>query len=123
MAEKKPRVLKRGDIIIFICILLTAGILALAALPPRAAGLYAEVRIQGEAAAVLPLDRDARYDAGALTVVISGGGAHVEEPSCPDKLCERTGTIRRPGETIVCLPARITVSIVGSAPDIDGVAY
>ena len=125
MTEKMPRMIKRGDIIIFICIAAVAGMLALAHHSPGRAsdGLYAEVRVGGEVAARLPLDQDARYDAGAMTVVISGGGAHVEDSACPDKLCERMGVVRRPGETIVCLPARITVTVVGAAPDVDGVAY
>lgn len=35
------------------------------------------------------------------------------EADCPDKLCERTGWISRPGETAICLPNRIVVRIEG----------
>ena len=53
---------------------------------------------------------------------ISGGGAAVVEANCGDHTCVRTGTVSRTGETIVCLPHRLVVEIVGGAADVDAVA-
>ena len=41
------------------------------------------------------------------------------EAKCPDKFCERTGWISRPGETAVCLPNRIVVRVEGKKQDFD----
>jgi len=41
------------------------------------------------------------------------------EADCPDKLCERTGWISRPGESAICLPNRIVVRIEGENQKFD----
>lgn len=43
------------------------------------------------------------------------------ESECPDKLCERTGWISRPGEAAICLPNRIVIRIEGDRQDFDTV--
>ncbi|MBQ3791964.1 MAG: NusG domain II-containing protein [Clostridia bacterium] len=44
---------------------------------------------------------------------ISGGAAWVISSNCPQHICEQTGKISSPGETIVCLPHRVFLEIVG----------
>ena len=53
---------------------------------------------------------------------ISGGGAAVTEANCGDHTCVRMGRISRAGETIVCLPHRLVVEIVGGEAAADAVA-
>ncbi len=50
---------------------------------------------------------------GHLTVEIKNGKARVIQSTCRDKLCIREGWISRAGESITCLPNRITISITG----------
>ncbi len=50
-----------------------------------------------------------------LTVVISGGYVWVENSDCRDKTCEHTGKINRAGQSIVCLPNGVVVSITGQS--------
>ena len=45
----------------------------------------------------------------------------MEEADCPDGTCVRQGAIQTPGETIVCLPHRVTVTIVGNGEGTGGV--
>ncbi len=46
----------------------------------------------------------------------------VESP-CPDKICIGMGWISRPGESIICIPNRVVVRIVGSDNyDYDGLS-
>jgi len=50
-----------------------------------------------------------------------GPGVAVAESDCPGQDCVHTGAIRRPGQAIVCLPARVVVSLEGgsgSGPDV-----
>ena len=55
------------------------------------------------------------------TLLIERDGVRFLSAGCPDKLCVRTGKISKAGQTAVCLPAKITVTIEGGTPDVDGV--
>ena len=43
----------------------------------------------------------------------------MEDADCPDKVCVKTGKIKKPGQTIVCLPHRTVIEITGDNADID----
>ena len=51
-----------------------------------------------------------------LTVILDKTGAAVTDSDCPGRDCVHTGRITRAGQSIVCLPARIIVSLEGGAP-------
>lgn len=56
-----------------------------------------------------------------LTVVIEDGTVRVSESDCPDGLC-RAGRIGRDGETLVCLPAGIVLTVRnGEGGEIDAI--
>ena len=48
------------------------------------------------------------------TVVIRGGRASVVDANCPDKLCEGMGSVSKAGETIVCLPHKLVVTVISA---------
>lgn len=50
-----------------------------------------------------------------LQVACSADGVQVTESDCPNGDCMRTGRISRSGESIVCLPARISIQLTGGA--------
>lgn len=52
-----------------------------------------------------------------LTVVIEDDCVYIKDACCPDKLCEHTGKIHRANESIVCLPAKVSVTLVSSLGD------
>lgn len=60
-----------------------------------------------------------RYDYYNI-VEISGGRVSVSESSCKNQVCVRHGSISGPGQSIVCLPNRLVVSIEGGT---EGGAY
>lgn len=47
-------------------------------------------------------------------------GVCVTASDCPTQDCVHTGTITRSGQSIVCLPARMIVTLEGAAPDDGG---
>ena len=54
---------------------------------------------------------------------ISGGEAFMKWADCPDKLCIHQGKISHTGETIACLPNRVTVRVIsGAASNVDSIA-
>lgn len=64
-------------------------------------------------------------DRGVNVIQIADGGVRMIEADCPDDLCMLMGFKDRVGETIVCLPNRVLVEIIGDTDeeaDIDAVA-
>ena len=52
-----------------------------------------------------------------LTIEIKNGKACVISAACPDRICMHTPAISKSGESIVCLPARVSVQIQGERGD------
>ena len=55
-----------------------------------------------------------------LTVTLTKDGVSVTESDCPGQDCVHTGRITRAGQSIVCLPEQVVVTLEGktSAPDV-----
>ena len=90
-------------------------------------GGFAVVSVNGTERTTLPLGTDTEVVVEGFaglncTVCVADGAAYVTEADCPDKLCVDHSPISRSGESIVCLPARITVTIRGmEESEVDGV--
>lgn len=54
-----------------------------------------------------------------LTLSLTPEGVWVAQSDCPTQDCVHTGKITRSGESIVCLPNRLTVSLTGGSGGID----
>ncbi len=52
-----------------------------------------------------------------LYLMVSPDGAEIRESDCPTQDCVHTGKITRPGQSIVCLPARVSIQLVGNGTD------
>jgi hypothetical protein len=119
--------LKKADIVLVLALLLVAAAAGLFMLAARDAGAEAVVVQDGKEILRLPLNEDTEEvitrGEDSNTVVIRGGTARVTEANCPDKVCVHTGEIRYEGQTIVCLPHKLVVKIVGGDnQDVDAVA-
>lgn len=61
---------------------------------------------------------------GQNLLVIQNGKAFIEEADCPDGLCVKQKEISRQGESLICLPHRLVVTVEGAPEnDVDAVAY
>ena len=49
--------------------------------------------------------------------VIRDGNVWVEDSICPDHLCEKTGSIRKEGQVILCLPEKVALRIIPEEVD------
>lgn len=78
-------------------------------------GDYAVVSVDGTEVARYPLDKELETDiitvGGTNTLVIKEGKASVSSASCPDLICVNHREISNVGETIVCLPNKVVISI------------
>ena len=82
----------------------------------RREGAYVVVSIDGGEVCRYSLSEDGEFtlNGGTNTLVISGGKAYISEADCPDGLCVSQGKISRTGQTVVCLPNRVMLRIVGA---------
>lgn len=76
-------------------------------------GDYVIVKVDGVQVARYELSLDAQYDlnGGTNTLVIEDGKAYLSYANCPDHLCMNQGKIDQRGETITCLPNRLTITV------------
>lgn len=104
-----------GDAAVIAAVLIGAVLLFCLLLPSDAPGSVSIVWDGGKA--VLPLDRSGSrtvFSAGyAVTVTVENGTVRVSENDCPGGDCMRTGAISRAGQSIVCMPGRVVVKIIG----------
>ncbi len=105
----------RLDIIIIAAILLVATVALVLTLALRERGDAVRVTVGGVTVGEYPLSVDATYtlNGGTNILVIEGGVAYLSYADCPDKTCVNTGKIKYVGQSIVCLPNKITVAVIG----------
>ncbi len=117
----------KNDILLILAVLILAGGIWLYTSLTRDSGAEVLVTVEGEELYRLPLDKDTELVIGTgekyNTLVISGGEAYIEDASCPDHVCVKSGRVSFDGQIIVCLPNKLVVSIVGGeASELDGIA-
>ena len=127
MEQTETKRLRRNDAI-FIAILLVVVMVAGACLYFfRGEGDTVIVSVDGKVIAAYPLNVDRVEDIrtgeeGLNRLVIKDGKAYVETATCPDGICAAHKPIHREGESIVCLPNKVVVTVktadTADAPDI-----
>ena len=60
------------------------------------------------------------YVLGNYYAVIKDGKAWVKEADCPDKICAKHRPISRSGESIICLPHKLVITVVNEK-ETDGI--
>lgn len=123
--RRSKTALKRGDLYLMVGCLLAALVCCGLWRLFRRDGAAVVVEQDGREIAryVLSEDRTERIEGegGYNTLVIEGGQAWLSEADCPNQLCVKTGKIRYAGQSIVCLPHKLAVRIVGGASSLDAV--
>ena len=89
-------------------------------------GKGVEITVDGESKAFLPLGEDDSIridtDGGYNVITVKDGEVTVSEADCRDQICVEHKKIRKTGETIVCLPHKLVVTVTGDKPgDFDAV--
>jgi hypothetical protein len=73
-----------------------------------------------------PLSENTSFDIEnngiALTVIINNGEASVESSSCPAGICKHSRSISSRGESIVCVPAEVLLTVEGGDADVGLIA-
>ncbi len=104
--------MKRNDILL-ILVLVLAGVVAFFATRPGKQAALAEVYADGALVWQCALDGGGMFEINGVTVSVEGGTARVESSDCRDQTCVHMGAIHLAGESIVCLPNRVSVVLTG----------
>lgn len=116
---------KPADGLVALAVLLLAAALAFAAWGnPSGGDFAAAISVDGTVTERIALsrlagDQERTITAGGYTLHLrlSSGGVEMAAADCPTQDCVHTGRISRPGQSIVCLPARVSVTLAGTAAD------
>ncbi len=76
---------------------------------------------QGGEVKTISLNKEEIIELDGATVQISEGKISITESDCPDKVCVKTGEISKKGESIVCVPNGIVITVEGKRA-VDAVA-
>lgn len=111
----------RLDIVVISVILAVSLIVLLLMTVFKTEGASLIVEIDGQKVAEYSLSQNAVYElnGGTNVLTVENGTAYMSSSSCPDHICENKGRIKYVGQTIVCLPNKLTVTVAGEATDDD----
>lgn len=56
-----------------------------------------------------------------VVIVAENGEIRFDYAECEDKLCINSGSLKKGGDTAVCLPAKTVITVMGA--DVDAVVY
>ena len=106
---------KRDFVLICIVLVLIVATCLVVALT-KETGACVIVRVDGQQVATYSLLEDGEYslNGGTNVLRIQDGKAYLTEADCPDHLCVKQGKVDQTGETITCLPNRLTVTVYGA---------
>ena len=104
------------DIILILAALAVAAVLLLVVRRHGEAGSYAVVMVRNTEMGRYSLTFDGIYaiNDGKNTIEIRDGKVRMTEADCPNHLCVRQGWISFSGQSIVCLPNELSVTITGA---------
>ncbi|MBO4354478.1 MAG: NusG domain II-containing protein [Clostridia bacterium] len=129
--QNKKRKL-RNDIVLIGTLLAVLVLIGLALWLLRGEGDIVVVEVNGTAygSYALNIDRTVEIRTGEggkelNLLVIKDGKAYVETATCPDGICAAHRPIFRRGESIICLPHKVVITVVKAelsddAPDVVG---
>ncbi len=123
-SEKKNKF--RNDVILVTVILIIAVTVLLFINGTKVTGDRVVVKIDGEETEVYSLSENIEFEIktgknneNINVVVIENGMVRVTEADCPDGICKDYRPISYVGQTIVCLPHKVVIEIVGDEADSD----
>lgn len=115
------------DIALILAVLAVGATILLVTHNDREQGAYVVVMVQNKEIARYSMTNNGVYDiydiydnnGNTNKIEIRDGRVRMLEASCPNHLCIRQGWIRFEGQSIVCLPNKVTVTVRGTGDGFD----
>lgn len=113
-----------NDIILIFSLLLIAVIGIVYLFCFRSSGDTVKVTVDGKAYGTYSLNKNIAVDiysgednSSLNRLIIKDGKAYVEHATCPDGICVQHRPIFRDGESIVCLPQKVVITVIANNTD------
>jgi len=116
--------LKKRDILLAASLLLIAFLLFFF-LPDKKTGEKVRITVDGQLYGIYSLSLEQEVvieqESGKNILHLGDGAAWMQEADCPDGYCIQQGKIYRVGQTIVCLPHKLVIEVIGETLSPDAV--
>lgn len=110
-------IIKKADIVLLIVLILFGAALSIPAALWKGSGNTVKITVNGKLFGIYTLSDnqtvEINKDGRTNIVRIEGGKVLMESASCKNQVCVHTGRISHTGQSIVCLPNRVSVTIEG----------
>ncbi len=120
------KVIKIADVLLAVVVITLSVMIFIFGKKSEIDGERVQVFVDGQLTETYELDNPTRktysFEKGNNTLVIEEGKAYLTECDCPDKLCEKMGSIEKQGEVITCLPHRLQIVVQGES-EMDAVNF
>ena len=77
----------------------------------------AVVSVDGEIIKEMPLTENGTLDVEGVVIEVDNGTVRVVKSDCPDSLCVKMKKAQNVGDSIICVPNKVSVRIVGTCDD------
>ena len=122
--------MKKGDKALFVIFLLSLALSGIFFLQRKFAeekNLHAEIMQDGRIVRTIELKKGESYDIpikadGFNLISVRDGSISITSSDCRNEDCMKMGTISHGGESIICLPNRLSIRRSGSS-EVDGASY
>ena len=121
--------MKRNDVILIGGILVLALVTILLIQLTKTSGNQVVITVDKKEYKTLDLDKNTSLliedeDGDSNYVMVNNGYVSMKSANCPDQLCVFQNSIHFNGETIVCLPHKVVITITSDEEsDVDSIAY
>lgn len=116
--------MKKFDLILAALVVLSAcTILAFQYKGRNSGEQYIEITVDGDLYGTFSLDEDRTIRINETNrLIIRNGSAEMEWADCPDQICVDHSPVKYNGESIICLPNKVVVSVVSPEENkLDGI--
>lgn len=117
--------MKKGDFFIFFSVV-SVSLILFASSFFSDEKLRAEIYLDGESISTVnlyELTQGMETDVGGCRLLLEKDGVAFISSACPDKLCINRGKLKKAGDTMACVPERVTVVLRGVRDNVDAVVF
>lgn len=117
--------IKKGDVILIASLALLCILLFLIPVFSQGKAAVANVWQNGEKIKEIDLstvEESYEMSVGGCILLVQRGSIRFLDADCPDKLCVRSGTLSKNGDTAACVPNKVVVIIENKEKSFDAVA-
>lgn len=123
MNDKNKLRFRKGDLVAMALVAVLAVAILLCFLPrDQQSAAQAQIYLNGQLVKTVPLHEDQTFmikDQYSNQITIKNGTIAFTGSDCPGQDCVHSGSIHRPGRSLVCLPNKVEIRVVSAEADVD----